>query len=311
MDAALRDDDLLFRIGGDEFAALAHVSTDEQAVALGERLLAAVHQSSRVSLSVGVAVETPGESDTALLARADAAVYAAKAAGRGIVRLAPADPRPAETAERCQAGPMPAPATYCPACAAPLDTSRPHPVCTGCGRTHFRDPKVGVGVVARDELGRLLLVQRAVTPGKGLWALPAGFVDADEDPRAAARPGGARGDRSGRAGGRRHRRLPGPGPGGASFFLAFEAEVVGGTLAAADDALDARFFAADELPELAFDSTPRRGAPRRAAVARRRAAPALRPRTIRVRTHAGGLPPEEQPACEWCPATRAADAVRP
>jgi predicted signal transduction protein with EAL and GGDEF domain len=41
-----------------------------------------------VSLSVGVAVEAPGESDTALLARADVAVYAAKAAGRGVVRLA-------------------------------------------------------------------------------------------------------------------------------------------------------------------------------------------------------------------------------
>ena len=89
MQAALRDDDLLFRIGGDEFAALAHVTTDEQALALGERLLAAVHERSSVSLSVGVAVEVPGESDTALLARADAAVYAAKAAGRGVVRLSP------------------------------------------------------------------------------------------------------------------------------------------------------------------------------------------------------------------------------
>ena len=37
--------------------------------------------------------------------------------------------------------------------------------------------------------------------------------------------------------------------------MAFEATVVGGTLAAADDALDAGFFAADELPELAFPST--------------------------------------------------------
>jgi diguanylate cyclase (GGDEF)-like protein len=89
MQAALRDDDLLFRIGGDEFAALAHVATDEQAVALGERLLRSVHETSAVSLSIGVAVEAPGESDTALLARADAAVYAAKAAGRGVVRLSP------------------------------------------------------------------------------------------------------------------------------------------------------------------------------------------------------------------------------
>jgi GGDEF domain-containing protein len=46
MQAALRDDDLLFRIGGDEFAALALVATDEQAVALGERLLGAVQEAS-------------------------------------------------------------------------------------------------------------------------------------------------------------------------------------------------------------------------------------------------------------------------
>jgi len=89
MQAALREDDLLFRIGGDEFAALAHVATEEQARGLAERLLAAVHERSSVSLSVGVAVEVPGETDTALLARADAAVYAAKAAGRGVVRLSP------------------------------------------------------------------------------------------------------------------------------------------------------------------------------------------------------------------------------
>ena len=60
MQAALRDDDLLFRIGGDEFAALARVATDEQAVGLGERLLSAVQEVGGVSLSVGVAVEVPG-----------------------------------------------------------------------------------------------------------------------------------------------------------------------------------------------------------------------------------------------------------
>ena len=150
---------------------------------------------------------------------------------------------------------MPATATYCTACAAPLDASRPHPVCTGCGRTHFRDPKVGVGVVAHDEQGRLLLVQRAVDPGKGRWALPAGFVDADEDPRVAAAREALEETGLVVAVGAVVDVYPVPDRGGASFFLAFEGHVVGGELAAADDALDARFFAADELPELAFDST--------------------------------------------------------
>jgi ADP-ribose pyrophosphatase YjhB (NUDIX family) len=151
---------------------------------------------------------------------------------------------------------------FCTACAGRLDTSGQHPVCTGCGRTHFRDPKVGVGVVVHDAHGRLLLVRRGVGPGKGLWALPAGFVDADEDPRRAA----AREARE-ETGlqvevGDVVEVYPTPGPSGASFFLAFRARVVGGELAAADDALDAAFFGPDELPELAFEST--RDAARRA-----------------------------------------------
>lgn len=146
---------------------------------------------------------------------------------------------------------------YCTACAAPLEHAARHPVCTGCGRTHHRDPKVGVGVVAVQD-GRLLLVRRGVEPGKGRWALPAGYVDAGEDPRAAAAREaleetglvvrvGAVVDvyPSAATGGHR----------GASFFIAFCAEVVGGRLAAADDALDAGFFGPGELPELAFEST--------------------------------------------------------
>ena len=110
-----------------------------------------------------------------------------------------------------------------------------------------------MGAVVRDDAGRLLLVRRGVAPGKGLWALPAGYVDADEDPRLAAA--------------REVLEETGlvvevgpvvdvyPGGGGASFFLAFTATVVGGVLEAADDALEAGFFGVDDLPPLAFEST--------------------------------------------------------
>ncbi len=110
-----------------------------------------------------------------------------------------------------------------------------------------------MGAVVRDDKGALLLVRRGVPPAKGLWALPAGYVDAGEDPRRAAE--------------REVREETGlavscgaivdvyPGGGGASFFLAFEAVLVGGVLAAADDATDAGFFPLDDLPELGFAST--------------------------------------------------------
>ena len=146
---------------------------------------------------------------------------------------------------------------FCSSCAAPLDRSDRHPVCTGCGRTHYRDPKVGVGVVVLDAGGRLLLVRRGVGPGKGLWALPAGFVDADEDPRAAAAREALEETGLVVEVGAVVDVYPGVPDqrGGASFFVAFEATAVGGTLQAADDALDARFFGPDDLPELAFPST--------------------------------------------------------
>ena len=146
-----------------------------------------------------------------------------------------------------------APQDHCAFCGRLLDDQRPR-VCTDCGRTAYRDPKVGVGAVVRDDAGRLLLVQRGIAPAKGLWSLPAGFVDADEDPRdAAAREALEETGLVVRVGDVVD--VWAGGGGRASFFLAFHAVVTGGVLEAGDDAVDAGWFALDSLPELAFAST--------------------------------------------------------
>ncbi len=128
-------------------------------------------------------------------------------------------------------------------------------MCPVCGYIHFEDPKVAAAVVVERE-GRILLVRRGYSPQEGKWSLPAGFVDGGEDPQAAA----AREclEETGLsvriAGlfdviyGREH-------PRGASIVIVYRAEVQAGTLTPGDDAAEAAFFAAAELPPLAFRAT--------------------------------------------------------
>jgi ADP-ribose pyrophosphatase YjhB (NUDIX family) len=74
---------------------------------------------------------------------------------------------------------------YCPHCAAPLEQrevyGRWRAVCPQCNFIHFRDPKVAViALVTLDQ--RVLLIQRAIDPARGKWALPGGYMDAGELP---------------------------------------------------------------------------------------------------------------------------------
>lgn len=108
------------------------------------------------------------------------------------------------------------------------------------------------------QIPELLLIQRARAPFAGCWALPGGFIEADETLEASARRElqeetgltvptlaffGAYGD-------------PGRDPRGRTITVAYRAllgpadktEVSG-----SDDAGDARWFAIEQLPELAFD----------------------------------------------------------
>jgi diguanylate cyclase (GGDEF)-like protein len=95
LEGALRRGDTLFRIGGDEFAALLVVADADEALEAGARLRQAVKDADLdVTISIGVAVPMEGESDAALLARADRALYRVKDAGRDGVAIADDDPLP-------------------------------------------------------------------------------------------------------------------------------------------------------------------------------------------------------------------------
>ncbi|WNV75596.1 bifunctional diguanylate cyclase/phosphodiesterase [Geodermatophilus sp. DSM 44513] len=79
---------LVARLGGDEFALLFPGATAAGALARVEQVRAALQD---CELSGGVAQHLPGESGAELLRRAETALYAAKAAGRGRVEVSGAD----------------------------------------------------------------------------------------------------------------------------------------------------------------------------------------------------------------------------
>ena len=86
--STLRRGDELFRIGGDEFAALIRVAHGHEALEAGRRLRDAVAAlGAGITVSVGVAIPQPEESDAEVLARADTALYEVKEQGRDGVAL--------------------------------------------------------------------------------------------------------------------------------------------------------------------------------------------------------------------------------
>jgi diguanylate cyclase (GGDEF)-like protein len=87
MAAALRQRDELYRIGGDEFAAIVDVRRPEEALGVADRLIAAARTVDH-TISVGIAVQRAGETANETLRRADQALYHAKRGGRDAARLA-------------------------------------------------------------------------------------------------------------------------------------------------------------------------------------------------------------------------------
>ena len=68
-----------------------------------------------------------------------------------------------------------------------VEDHRVRPVCPACGFIVYLNPPIAAGVIAARIDGKIALVVRGEEPGKGLWGLPAGFMEIDETVEQAAR----------------------------------------------------------------------------------------------------------------------------
>jgi len=139
---------------------------------------------------------------------------------------------------------------FCARCAASLTWDADHFVCDGCGELYWANSLPGVqGILVRD--GKVLLGKRAHEPRKGWWDLPGGFLGETERPED----------------GLRREFLEETGihveplelmridvePYHHRHVLAVTYVVQGeGEPVAADDVAELRWFAPDEIPEMAF-----------------------------------------------------------
>ena len=74
---------------------------------------------------------------------------------------------------------------FCSQCSAPValripdGDALPRHVCTACGTIHYQNPKMVVGCIPEWE-DKVLLCRRAIEPRRGMWTVPAGFMENGE-----------------------------------------------------------------------------------------------------------------------------------
>ena len=80
---------------------------------------------------------------------------------------------------------------YCPQCGSavalivPEGDNRERHVCTDCDHIHYQNPRIIAGCIPVWE-DKVLLCKRAISPRKGFWTLPAGYMELHETTEQAA-----------------------------------------------------------------------------------------------------------------------------
>lgn len=158
--------------------------------------------------------------------------------------------------------PRPPATRYCAACGEAMATrkieGKRRALCTTCGFIAYENPLPVAAALVLNERDEVLLVRRARQPMKGMWCLPCGFAETDEQIEEAALREL-----------REETHLDGTVARlldamttrnyfyGNLVMITFEVVGTGGTPEAGDDADEVAFFPLDRLPPLAFPSQER------------------------------------------------------
>lgn len=149
---------------------------------------------------------------------------------------------------------------YCPRCRTEMVDKdvygRVRRVCPNetCRFVQFIDPKVSSAVMVEQD-GRVLMIKRAMSPARGSWCFPGGFIEIGETPQQAAireckEESGYDIEITGLVDVYYYEDYRGSG-----VLIMYKGRVIGGQANPGDDAKDVQFFGQDELPEnIVFDS---------------------------------------------------------
>jgi ADP-ribose pyrophosphatase YjhB (NUDIX family) len=135
------------------------------------------------------------------------------------------------------------------------DEHRTRHHCLHCGFVAYVNPRLVVSTLPVTEAGELVLLRRAIEPGRGAWAQPGGFLESDE----TAIQGAVRETLEETGLLVEPTRIVGlySRPQAAVVVVAYEARIVGGSMQPTPESLEVRPFAARDIPwpKLAFNTT--------------------------------------------------------
>ncbi len=149
---------------------------------------------------------------------------------------------------------------YCSKCGGSLrlqavpNDNKERLVCQRCGTIHYLDPKVSACTIPVID-GKVVLVRRAIDPGRGLWVFPGGYMDRYETTQQAAiretrEEVGLDVELTGLVGVYSY-------PTSIVVIIVYACRVVGGELRIDQESEELRLFSKEEIPwdRLAFPST--------------------------------------------------------